>query len=993
MARTPPTATLSATNSAADNQRECPASTALNLPLTNNGGTPLNLTSITISGAQAADFAFAAGNTCPTGAGSVAPGASCTISISFTPAATGARTATVTITDDAASSPQSVSLAGMGIAPAVTLAPTNLAFGDQRLSTTSPVQTVTLTNSGTATLSITSITLAGLNPGDFAIAAGTTCTNGATVVAGASCLLNLTFTPTAASARTATVTITDDAAGSPQAVSLTATGVTPPTATLSATSSAFGNQRVGTTSAAQNLTLTNNGGTPLNLTSITITGAQAADFAFAAGNTCPTGAGSVAPGASCTISISFTPAATGARTATVTITDDAAGSPQLVSLAGTGIVPAVTLAPTNLAFGTQRLSTTSPAQTVTLTNSGTATLSITSIALAGSNPGDFAVAGSGVAPCPLAGGPVAASASCAFTVTFTPAATGGRAATVTITDDAAGSPQSVSLTGTGVTPPTATLSATSSVFGNQRVGTTSAAQNLTLTNNGGTPLNLTSITITGAQAADFAFAAGNTCPTGAGSVAPGASCTISISNAPAATDARTPTLPIAVHASGSPQSVSLAGMGIAPAVTLAPTNLAFGDQRLSTTSPARSEALTTDLQALAYITCLLLPGSNPGDFAVAGSGVAPCPLAGGPVAASASCAFTVTFTPAATGARTATVTITDDAPGSPQSVSLTGTGVTPPTATLSATSSAFGNQRVGTTSAAQNLTLTNNGGTPLNLTSITITGAQAADFAFAAANTCPTGAGSVAPGASCTISISFTPAAASARTATVTITDDAPGSPQSVSLAGTGIVPAVTLAPTNLAFDAQRLSTTSPAQTVTLTNSGTATLSITSIALAGSNPGDFAIAAGTTCTNGATVVAGASCLLNLTFTPTAASARTATVTITDDAAGSPQSVSLTGTGVTLRPQPLAAHSAISAWASPPTDITFEKKFPEQFQMTADLFIVGDGTLVAPSIVDVFHQSEHVLAHGLVLLVDRTPVVRLSVHLGFADASDGALILE
>src|SRR2546427_355389 len=252
---------------------------------TNNGGTPLNLASITITGAQAADFAFAAGNTCPTGAGSVAPGASCTISVSFTPAATGARAATVTITDDATGSPQSVSLAGTGIAPAVTLSPTNVAFGEQRLSTTSPAQTVTLTNSGTATLSITSTVLAGSNPGDFAIAAGTTCTNGATVVAGASCLVNLTFTPTAASARTATVTITDDAAGSPQSVLLTGTGVTPPTATLSATSSAFGNQRVGTTSAAQNLTLTNNGGTPLNLTSITISGAQAADFTFTAHTT------------------------------------------------------------------------------------------------------------------------------------------------------------------------------------------------------------------------------------------------------------------------------------------------------------------------------------------------------------------------------------------------------------------------------------------------------------------------------------------------------------------------------------------------------------------------------------------------------------------------------------------------------------------------------------------------------------------------------------
>src|SRR5437879_2753887 len=240
----------------------------------------------------------------------MAPLSSSTISINFPPAATGAQTATLTITDAAPGSPQLVSLAGIGIAPAVTLAPTTLAFGTQRLSTTSPAQTVTLTNSGTATLSITSIALAGSNPGDFAIAAGTTCTNGATVVAGASCLVNLTFTPTAASA----------------------------------------------------------------------------------------------------------------RTATVTITDDAPGSPQLVSLAGTGIVPAVTLAPTNLAFGDQRLSTTSPVQTVTLTNSGTATLSITSIALAGSNPGDFAIAAAATATNPPAGGPGATSARRTSTATSTPAA-------------------------------------------------------------------------------------------------------------------------------------------------------------------------------------------------------------------------------------------------------------------------------------------------------------------------------------------------------------------------------------------------------------------------------------------------------------------------------------------------------------------------------------------------------------------------------------------
>src|SRR3989442_3041852 len=110
--------------------------------------------------------------------------------------------------------------------------------------------------------------------------------------------------------------------------------------------------------------------------------------------------------------------------------------------------------------------------------------------------------------CPTGAGSVAPGASCTISISFTPAAPGARAATVNITDDAADSPQSVSLTGTSVTPPTATLSATSSTSGNQRVGTTSPAQNVTLTNNGGAPLNLTSITITGAQAADFAFEIG-----------------------------------------------------------------------------------------------------------------------------------------------------------------------------------------------------------------------------------------------------------------------------------------------------------------------------------------------------------------------------------------------------------------------------------------------------------------------------------------------------
>src|SRR3989475_590040 len=814
------------------------------------------------------------------------------LSLTFTPTAASARTATLTITDDAAGSPQSVSLTGTGVTPpTATLSATSSAFGEQRVGTTSAAQNVTLTNNGDAPLNLTSITITGAQAADFAFAAGNTCPSGAGSVApGASCTISVSFTPLATGIRNATLNIVDDAPGSPHTITLTGTGIAP-AVTLSANSVAFGNQRVGTTSGlAQTVTLTNGGTATLNLTSITRAGASPGDFAVAGSGTtpCPLAGGSVAASASCTFTLTFTPAAPGARAATVNITDDAAGSPQTVSLAGPGIAPAVTLAPASLAFGTQRVSTPSPVQTVTLTNSGTAPLSIATAVLGGANAGDFALASGTTC---INGATLAAGANCVLNLTFTPTAASARTATVTITDDAADSPQSVSLTGTSVTPPTAMLSATSSTFGNQRVGTSSPTQNVTLTNNGGAPLNLTSITITGAQAADFAFAAGNTCPSGAGSVAPGASCTISVSFTPAAPGARAATVNITDDAAGSPQSVSLAGTGIAPAVTLAPANLAFGTQRVSTPSPVQTVTLTNSGTAPLSIATAVLGGANAGDFALP-SGTT-C-INGATLAAGANCVLNLTFTPTAASARTATVTITDDAADSPQSVSLTGTSVTPPTAMLSATSSTFGNQRVGTSSPTQNVTLTNNGGAPLNLTSITITGAQAADFAFAAGNTCPTGAGSLAPGAICSISVSFTPLAPGVRAAAVNITDDAAGGPQSVSLAGTGIAPAVTLAPASLAFGTQRVSTPSPVQTVTLTNSGTAPLSIATAVLGGANAGDFALASGTTCINGATLAAGANCVLNLTFTPTAGRARTATLTITDDAPGSPQSLSLTG---------------------------------------------------------------------------------------------------
>jgi N,N-dimethylformamidase beta subunit-like protein/centrosomal CEP192-like protein/ASPM-SPD-2-Hydin domain-containing protein/HYDIN/CFA65/VesB family protein len=442
-----PAVTLAPTNVSFGNQNVGTTSAAQTITLTNSGTAALTITSITLGGANAADFAQI--STCPISPNTLAAGANCTLSVTFTPAASGARNASISIADNASGSPHSVPLSGTGVAPApgVTLNPTSVSFGNQNVGTTSATKTVTLTNIGNAPLAITSITLGGANPTDFA--ESSTCPlSPSTLAAGANCTISVTFTPSVSGARSASVSISDNASGSPHSVSLSGSGViVAPGVTLSPTSVNFGNQNVGTTSATRIVTLTNSGNAPLTITSIGLSGANAADFAQT--STCPISPNTLAAGANCTISVTFTPSATGARSASVSISDNASGSPQSVPLAGTGVTPApgVTLNPTSVSFGNQNVGTTSATQTITLTNSGTSALTITSIALAGTNPADFAESST----CPLSPSTLAAGANCTISVTFSPSVAGARSASVSISDNASGSPHSVPLSGTGVT--------------------------------------------------------------------------------------------------------------------------------------------------------------------------------------------------------------------------------------------------------------------------------------------------------------------------------------------------------------------------------------------------------------------------------------------------------------------------------------------------------------------------------------------------------------
>ncbi len=206
-----------------------------------------------------------------------------------------------------------------------------------------------------------------------------------------------------------------------------------PVAALFPSSEDFGPVTVGQSSNSKLVTLTNTGGQALGLTSITVAGANASDFVATPNCSFPT---VLAPNATCTISVVFSPTAAGPRQASLAAADNAPGSPQSIPLTGAGAspLPAVTLTPGSLTFASTTQGSTSPAQRVIVTSSGAATLHISSVFPGGANPADFQVTNACSGAYPVA-------STCSITVTFSPLGAGQRTANITISDDAPDSPQ------------------------------------------------------------------------------------------------------------------------------------------------------------------------------------------------------------------------------------------------------------------------------------------------------------------------------------------------------------------------------------------------------------------------------------------------------------------------------------------------------------------------------------------------------------------------
>ncbi|MBB6145878.1 sugar lactone lactonase YvrE [Silvibacterium bohemicum] len=340
-------------------------------------------------------------------------------------------------------------------------------------------------------------------------------------------------------------------------------------------------------------------------------------------------------------------------------------------------------------------------------------------------------------------------------------------------------------------------------------------------------------------------------------------------------------------------ALTLTGSGATPtgAPTLTPNPLNFGNVAVNTTTRAQQITLQNNNNTALTISSIAISGPNAAQFSQTNT------CAGTTLPSNIACAIEVTFTPNAVGAATATITVTDNATTSTSTVTIEGTGVAgagQPSVRLSPATNTFPTTAFGSSSAAQTLIVSNSGSAAATISSITLGGASATSFALT--NGC---GATLAVNASCNLSVVFTPTAAGQTfNAAVSVASNDQYSPATATLSGTSPAattpgaPIATLTPASLTYSAT-MGTTTAAQIATLTNSGTATLNISGITITGSNASEFAISANTC---GATLAVGASCAISATFSPDSAASFTAAISVADDAAGSPQSSTITGTG-------------------------------------------------------------------------------------------------
>ena len=525
------------------------SASALSTTLSNTGNAALTVGTISVSGTAAGDYSIS-GGTCSNGT-SLAAGTSCTVQVGFTPSASGTRSASLVIAHNATGGSSTVALAGTGNAvpqATVALSANAIDFGALVSGTASPARSVTVSNSGQAALTFSSITVGGTNAGVFSL--GGTCSTATSVPAGGSCTVTVTANSSGSGAFSGNLALASNASNGAVSVALSGTVSAPaPAVSASPSAVAFGSQTIGAAAATQAVTLSNTGNVALALNGIGVSGASSVTIAS---QTCGT---TLAVGANCTVTLSFAPTTAGAAAATLAVTSNAA--PLQVTIAGTGTTapvaqPALSEAGP-VAFADTQVGKSAAVHTITLSNSGTAAMKVSSLVLDGAQASDFVLGGT----CAV-NASVAAAASCTIDVGFKPTAAGQRAATMMLMTDS-GSQFTVALGGTGVAVPVPmlTVNPQSFDFGAADVNGNAPTHRITLTNTGGNAATVTAATFTG----PFALQSDATgCAAMPFTLQPGASCDVVVRFTPVGAGDASGSMALAADGGGA-WTVALTGKG------------------------------------------------------------------------------------------------------------------------------------------------------------------------------------------------------------------------------------------------------------------------------------------------------------------------------------------------------------------------------------------------------------------------------------------------
>jgi hypothetical protein len=513
---------------------------------------------------------------------------------------------------------------------------------------------------------------------------------------------------------------------------------------------AFGNVGMGKT-ATQSLTVTNTGTAAVNVSSSSITGAG---YALASGSP----SGSLAVGQSVTVQIAFAPQATGSANGSFTVASDASNSPLSVALTGTGAQPGLASTPASVSFGNLVVGATGSVS-VNLSNTGSASVTISQVSVSGTG---FTIVGS------PNGQTIQAGQSLSFTAQFLPTSVGNANGSISVASNAPNSPMTIALTGAG-TQAGLGVSPAAVNFKGVVVGS-SGTTTLNLSNTGSAAVTISQASVSGTGFTISGLAAGLTIQAGQNS-------SFTAQFLPTSTGSASGSISVSSNSPNSPMTIALTGTGTQPEIGAIPSSAPFGNVTVGNTN---SQTITLTNGGTANLT--IAQGSVSGNgFKITGLST---PLT---IPPGINATFNAVFTPTGAGKVTGSISLANDAPSSPYTIALSGTGVTQTQLlTFNVSSLSFGNVNVGSNSSLA-ATLTNTGNS-----SVTISSSNTAGVGFTVSGV--SSGESLNPNQSIPVTVQFAPSAAGAVNGNLTIVSSATDSPTSIGLTGAGTQQAQTVA-------------------------------------------------------------------------------------------------------------------------------------------------------------------------------------------------------